>query len=48
LGRKRIDDPAGLYYLELSMIHRWNKEAEHNKKMEQEARNAQHRSKSRR
>jgi hypothetical protein len=44
LGRKRIEDPAGVYFLELAMIDRWNKEAEHIKRQNAEIERKQHKS----
>jgi hypothetical protein len=36
LGKKRKYDPTGIQFLELHMAHRWNKEAEERKKLDQE------------
>jgi hypothetical protein len=43
LGKRRKNDPAGMYFLESSMIHRWNKEAEHIKKQNDEMKRKQRR-----
>lgn len=43
LGKRRKYDPTGVYFLELSMIYRWNKEAEHIKKQNDEMKRKQHR-----
>ena len=38
LGEKRRNDPEGVAFLELSMIHRWKKEEEARKEAERKAR----------
>ena len=42
LGRKRKDDPGGVYFLESSMIHKWNKEAESYRKQKAELEHRKH------
>jgi len=43
LGKRRYNDPAGVYFLESSMINRWNKEAEVYRKQKSEMEHRKHR-----